>query len=246
MRHRPLGELLRKYRFEAKLSANVAHNSSARDGQVAKLQQTQEWLWEKYAWPHLRVRRTIDLQAGERYYDPKGAKDAQGVMRDDLSLDRIERIEVFYGQEWCCLDVGIGDEQYAAYNSDLDVRSWPVERWQIYEDEMIEVWPVPAADFDSATLEGRLRLTGIRSLGPLIEDDDTADLDDKLIVLFAAADKLASDGDKAAQLVLDKARDVERRLTGNLEKLPKIRLFGDAGPKPPRTAQMPRVHYRET
>lgn len=222
--------------MEARLSANVAHNAAGRDAQVYKLQQTQHWLWQKHAWAHLRVRRTIDVQAGQRYYAPP----------DDLDIDRIFRIEVRYGQEWCELAPGIGSAEYSAYDSDLDIRSWPVERWQIFEDDMIELWPVPADDADPTTLEGRLRLTGIRKLRPFIADDDVCDLDGDLIVLHAAASHLAASKAEDRQLVIDKAKDLELRLVGNLSKKSTFGLFRKTQPAPYKGAQLPRVHYRQT
>lgn len=227
-------ELLQDYRAEIRASGNAAHNSSARESQVRLLQRVQQGLWEDHDWPHLRVERTQDLQAGQRYYDPP----------DDVSIDRVEMIEVRYGEEWCPLGYGLDSRHYSTYDSDLDERSWPVTRWQIYEDDQFEVWPVPSDDANVTSLEGRLKITGIRNLNPLVADDDRCDLDSDLIVLHAAAETLGAQGAKDAPLKLQKAQRRELRLTGNLSKVKRFRIFGQ--PKGPQWKPKgpPRVHYR--
>ena len=60
-----LVKLLDDLRAECRISLNPAHNRQQRDVQVKMLQRKQEWLWNDFAWPHLRVERFIDLQAGD-------------------------------------------------------------------------------------------------------------------------------------------------------------------------------------
>ncbi len=235
MRGKTLLSLLQDFRAEIRASANSAHNIGVRETHVRLLQRTQETLWEAVDWPHLRVTRQVQLQAGQRYYSSD----------DDIHIDRLETIDVMYGTEWCRLYNGIGNEHYAAWNSDLDERSWPVERWALHEDDTFEVWPMPSQNGDTVSLEGMLRLTGIRNLSPLVADADTADLDDRLIVLFAAAESLAASGAEDAALKLRSAEKRLADLTGNQSKKKQFRLYGKSGegwkPKGP-----PRVHYRTT
>src|SRR5690606_17769263 len=113
------------------------------------LQRQQEWLWEDFDWPHMRVERYLDLQAGQRFYD----------LPSDIAIDRIQRIEGRFDSVYCDIEAGIYAGNYAAHDSDLDQRSWPIQRWQITEDEMLEVWPIPDSNFDSNTLEGRVKVT---------------------------------------------------------------------------------------
>jgi hypothetical protein len=236
--------LLQDYRFEVGASSNPAHNSNARDAQVRALQKAQERLWEKHDWPDLRVRRYLDLQAGQRYYDPRGAKLDDGTPASDLGLSRVEMIELRWGDEWVPVRSGLGLEHYATYDSDLDERSWPAERWQVYEGQMIEIWPIPSENANGTTLDGRLRLTGIRDLRPLVADGDVADLDDTLIVKTAAVKTLARSGSKDGQVVLDEAKRLEADLTGNFTKTKSFSLAGrDCTPyRQPRGPG--RVHYR--
>lgn len=216
MRGATIIELLNQFRAEARLSANVAHNVHDRDAQVNLLQRVQSWLWDEVAWPHLRVQRQVPLQEGQRYYDPP----------PELDIDRIDIVEVRIDSRWYKLGQGIEAEHFAAHDSDLDARAWPPRRWQLHEGEQIEVWPIPDQNGDVATLEGMLRYTGIRRLSPLVKDDDTADLDDRLLILFAAAERLAATGGKDAQIKLDLANKRLLRLRGNLTKRDTFNMFG--------------------
>ena len=234
-RNQTLLKLLQDYRAEIRASGNAAHNASAREGQVSILQRTQEMLWDKHDWSFLRVERFFDVQAGQRYYDTP----------EDMTIDRVETLAVRYGDEWCRLGDTINDEHLSTWDSDLDERSWPVERWQVYEDEQIELWPVPADNADAGSLEGRVKVVGIRNLRPLVDDTDRADLDDRLIVLYAAAETLAGRGAEDAGLKLQLAQQREATLIGNMSKIKNFTLYGRSGGSEWKPKGPPRVHYRE-
>lgn len=208
--------LLDLLRAEARLSPSAAHNAQDRDAQVKLIQRVQEWLWDDFDWPLLRVDRYFEAQAGQRYYDPPA----------DLEIDRIKKVQIFHDTAWCDLEPGIDPEHLTAYNSDLDERQWPPQRWQITEDEQVEIWPIPDTDYDDATNEGWIKLTGIRRLQTLAADNDEADLDDRLIVLYAAAERLAAVGAKDAPLKLDQANKRYAKLRGAQMPRRKFRMFG--------------------
>lgn len=219
-----LVKLLDMLRVEARLSLNPAHNAQSRSSQVEKLRAEQERLWEDHDWPHMRVYPQKLVQAGQRYYEPP----------ENLPIDRIERIDIFTDGLWRQVTPGIDTDHYTAWNSDLDERNWPPRRWKIHEDETVEIWPIPDQNGNASTMEGTLQFTGIRKLNPLVDDDDTADLDDRVIVGFVAADILAASGAKDAQLKLDKAQTRLLRLTSNLKPRKQIRMFGIGEPRLPR------------
>lgn len=219
-----LASLLIQLRAEARLSQSSANNNQVRDTQVLYLQRTQQWLWDDYDWPHLRVERYFDLQNGQRFYDPTNTFDVNGTSKDDMTIDRIEHVDLRYGDTWIRLNPYISEAQYNEWSSDLDERSWPVLNWRIYENEMLELWPIPSQDANivpGSSLEGRVKITGIRKLRPLVDDTDRCDLDDKLLALFAAAE-LTSDAD-IARYKLDMAGKRLAKLRGELVK---VRTFG--------------------
>lgn len=236
-RNKTLLSLLQDYRAEIRASGNPAHNSAVREAQVRHLQRIQETMWEDYDWPHLRIRREAPLQAGQRYY----------VSPEDIPIDRLERVDVFYNATWYRLADGITNDHYALYNSDLDERSWPVERWQWYEDEQIEIWPIPTDNAsEGSDREGILRFTGIRRLRPLVADDDRADLDDRLLTLTAASETLAAQGAPDAQFKLQEAVNRRRHLIGNASKMRRFHIYGTGDGASGRALRgPPRVHYRD-
>src|ERR1700743_854361 len=89
-RNTPLSLLLDNLRAEARQSLNPAHNADVRQQQVKLLQKHQQRLWEDFTWPHLRVERQIQVQAGQRYYSPPA----------DMAIENIERIDIFRDGGW--------------------------------------------------------------------------------------------------------------------------------------------------
>ena len=195
---------------------NPAHNRQIRDSHVNMLQRIQERLWDDFTWPHLRVKRLRAVAQGQRYYSPPS----------EFQIDNIEKIEVYNGGGWRKLAPGIFSEHYSAHDSDLDQRSYPPMRWAIHEDEDIEIWPISDQNGDPETNEGMFKFTGIRNLKPFVKDADRADLDDNLLVMFAAAELLAAQGAKDAQLKLDQANQIYRRQRGGLTPRRRFRMFG--------------------
>jgi hypothetical protein len=96
----------------------------------------------------------------------------------------------------------------------------------VYEGEKIEVWPIPDQNalITAGSLEGRLKLTGIRNLRPLVDDDDRCDLDSEVLALSAAAEFVAND--KQARYKLDLANKRLEKLQNNLVKTTSFRMFG--------------------
>lgn len=214
-RGKTLDALLDDYRAECRLSLNPAHNVQVRETQIKMLQNTQEWLWSDYNWPHLLVAKQYPLAAGQRYYD----------FRADFDIERIEKIEVKTDQVWTRLHAGVQAHDYAAFDSDLDQRSWPPTRWRIVEDQ-VEFWPISDQDGDATTRNGYIQVHGIRRLRRFIQEDDRTDLDDRLIVLYAAARHLAAAGSKDAPLLLQQANKRLATVRGSLTKTKGFRMFG--------------------
>lgn len=234
-----LVKLLDMYRAECRMSFNPAHNNQDQDRQIRSLQATQEWLWDDFDWPMMRVERKIDLQAGQRYYS----------LPDDLHIDRISKVEAYHDGAFCPLQAGIDAWNYTVYNSDLGERQWPPQRWRIAEDNegdlgQFEIWPIPDTNADPATLEGTIKITGIRNLNPLAADTDRADLDDWLIVLYAAADYLTSKGDKSANLKQQRANARYTKLRGSQSPRRKFKMFGVGQPE--RVRRVPIAVYNKT
>lgn len=216
--------LVADLRAELLQSVNSAHGVNLLPAHKVILARVQEDLWLDHSWAHLRVDRDIELAAGQRYYD----------FPTDLDMDRVENAWVKWSGRWHPLSRGINpDEHYNAQDSDLDIRADPILRWAPYETEQFEVWPMPASD-DSQTV----RLRGIRTLNPLVDDDDTCDLDARLIVLVAAAELAADAKSPRAQSLGSAAKNRYAKLRGRSEHGDSGRISMAGGRAPARGRRM--------
>lgn len=225
-----LGQLVTSLREEIGDATSAAQGQNNLPHLKQILRRTQEFLWNDHTWPHLRVERFETLQAGERHYS----------LPADLSFDRVEGVPscyISYDDTWRPVAYGITPEHYNAVNPERDEREDPVRSWQVYEDEQYEVWPLPA------TNGYRLRFVGIRKLRPLLNDGDRADLDDNLIVLFAAAEILGrrKGGDADAKRTL--AGRLYQRLKGAQSKKSMFVMGGGRDPLMGPRVDRPRPLY---
>lgn len=199
-----LSQLVSMFRAETHRSMSVAAGVDALDAVKELLRRTQEMLYDEYDWPFLRVMTTKTLAAGSRYYDVPA----------DLNLERIDEVQLIYSGEPRPISHGISFAEYATFDSDSDERSDPVLAWDLRwtgSATQIEVWPIPASS------GSKLWFRGIRKLRALTSDSDVADLDDRLIVLYAAAETLAAQDSKDAQAKLSAARDRLSRMKGRAQ-----------------------------
>ena len=203
-----LGQLIEDLRAEAGHALAPSLGASTRDVFINVLRRQQKRLWEDYSWPFLRVSRDIPVQAGLRYYN----------IPTDMTWERIERIEFRWGDRWQKLEYGIGIEHYNQYDSDLDIRSYPVYRYREAEHNQVELWPVTSENGNATTRDGMVRFTGIRNLSQFTGDADRADLDDQLLVLFSAAEVLARQKTNDASSKLAQAQAHYARLKARNSK----------------------------
>lgn len=209
-----LGQLVTMLREECGHATSAALGQNTLPRMKRVLQRTQEFLWGDHAWPHLRVYREETLQAGQRYY----------TFPSDLAFDRVENVHIRWDDTWQPVCYGIELDHYNAQDPELDDRDDPVLRWQAHEDGQFEVWPLPA------TNGLRLRFEGIKKLSKFVDDSDRADLDDNLLVLFAASEILAKQKGGDAQ---GKARLAGRLYTQLKGQQSKTTMFVMGGGRDP-------------
>lgn len=202
MRGTQLTRLVSKLRAELSRSANVSVGVDDAQILIDILQRTQETLYDDYDWPHLRVTfPKITLNAGQRYYD----------FPEDLNYDRIEDVAIRLNGLPIPFRRGIDFNCYAAFDSDAGVRSSPAQRWDIRsvdDKEQMEVWPIPSDSSNS------VQFKGIRKLRPLVDAADVCDIDDRLLILFAAAEILAHADSPDANIKLKAGQQLYARLKG--------------------------------
>jgi len=206
------GQIVQMTRDEAghSPSSNVGKNVLSQIETAVR--RTYRRLFEDFNWPHLVSHKTKQVLAGERYI----------ALPPELDPNRIQAIRVLDGDVWRPVLYGIGVAELNTINSDLfvlaDPETWgkyadPTypRRWDRYpsDDLMIEVWPISTADTNL------LRIEGVRKPRELVSDEDICDLDDHLISLYAAGEFLLRQQSPDAQLKLEQAASVYRRLRAN-------------------------------
>ena len=170
-------DLIAQLRAETGHTQNIAVGLDQLENLKKILVRHQALLYDQYDWPHMNVERTISLSAGQRYYD----------LPSDLDFDRLTDIKLKYNNVYTDLERSIDFDDYSIFDSNNDERSSPTLKWDIRNTgtkEQLEVWPIPNNNVD------KIYFRGTKVLGDLIQEADTADLDDHLIVLFAAAETL--------------------------------------------------------
>ena len=188
-RNKQLLELVAQLRAETGRSQNVSVGVDEVENLKEILRRNQEVLYDDYDWPHMRVERSVTLAAGQRYYD----------LPSDLDFDRITAIKYKYNNVYTDLERGISFDDFSIIDSNADERSSPALKWDIRNTgngEQLEVWPIPNAT-------NTIRFFGTKQLGALVEDNDTADLDDRLIVLASAAEVLSRQKAPDAKIKID-------------------------------------------
>lgn len=202
-RNTQLIEMVGMLREETGRSTNMAVSNEDVPALKRILRRTQNTLYAKWDWPFLMVKPTIQLNQGQRYYD----------FPDEMHYDEIKEIVVWWNELPVPIIRGIGPANYLVYNSEKGQRVDPVLRWDIYDSEFgipqMEVWPIPASNLQ------HIQIWGKRKLRPLIKDSDRADLDDDMLVLFAAAEILMRQKSADAEAKLAAARDLFEAIKAN-------------------------------
>lgn len=200
-------------RAEIGASSNVAMGVNTVEQYDHILRRTQARLWADHDWPFGFIERDEPLLKDERYYtfDP------------DIDYDRISHASVKFGDVWYPMKAGISPEHYNTFDSDDGESSTPAMRWQHYEGNQFEVWPIPSEPGQM------LRFRAIKRLPQLLTPSDTAVLDDNLIVLFAAAELLGRSKAADAPAKLSQATSHYNKLKGNANKNDRFIFGGGLG-----------------
>lgn len=196
-------ELIDMLKNELGRSTNVGVGVDDRPQLMHHINRSYAILVSTYKWTHLKhIPTRIALAAGQRLYD----------LPASLKLDGLTNVTCWQGTTHTNLDRGIGDEEYAAFDSNSDVRSDPAMKWDTRFNgtvTQLEVWPIPASN----SLE--LELTGNYVTPRLVDDEDRCWLDDFLVVLGAAARLLARQKSDDAAIVREEFNAYLHRLRAN-------------------------------
>lgn len=236
-----LGEAITQLRHELSQSADPALGRHNKEALAYRIRKAQSRLADKEDWPFLRVDHYIRLQDGLRFYD----------FPANLPFENVDRAMLRWSEWWYPVEFGISREHLNVYNRGEEYE--PTMQWAPYQPPgggtlQIEVWPEPVTDgyfytgeaVDTAYTDGTpitgtnvLHFAGKRTVGELVADDDRLDLDDDLVVLFAAAATAASaQSQKALEFFLAQAADRMSTLAGRQRKTLVSRMtLGETSPR---------------
>ena len=202
-------DLRRDLRAETGQSLNPSQGVQSQAMQDNQLDRQQRELWDAYDWPHLHY--FIDM--------PIERDEALVQYPSNMPFEQISRIYWLGEGDTSALQLSYGlriDDFNPVINPAL--RGGRPTRWgnrvQVSDQGvtdptgMLYMQPTPVTN-------GTLRFIGQAPCTPLIADTDRCIIDSKAIVLFAAAEMLATAKAEVAQLKLGKAQNVLRRLLSN-------------------------------
>jgi hypothetical protein len=216
------------------LTANVA---TAQDQELyTLLDNKQKWLAGEYDWQFLNSSQnfvTVGAGVGNRYQ----------TLPTGLNYERPVKVSAFWGTIERDVAYGIGQTEYNTFPSgdgNVAVRATdPIMRWDIYSETQFEVWPIPVTQ-QILRFDGQRTLTDLKSGGSSYVTSATLDLDDLMVVYFAAAAKLAAGGKPNAQQMLGMAQDRLNKVRGAYPVRSRVTSLNsyDGERRPIRTASM--------
>ena len=220
----PVSTLLTMLKAEigSSLTAGV---SSADDAALrVLLSNKQKFLAYQYNFPDLELKVTQTVTAGTRY----------GTFPVTLDLNRPVLMETKWTTYWRELEYGIDAQEFMFYDSDLGRAADPIRKWLLHGvdgsgNRTYEVWPIPASDV-------QVRFTGQIPIATLSADSDKAQLDDLMLVLFVAADRLMRTNQTDARAKATQAEQIAISLSRTLpDRQPVFSLTQNRGAqRPPR------------
>jgi hypothetical protein len=183
------------------------------------LEDRQQWLSGEFDWPFLEHRWSVNCPSGEQFIGFPTSTDEAETMA--INFDRPYYVEVFYVQQWEPLYYGIGSQEYNVWDSYLNERNDPIQRWMFHDDADFEVWPLPVTA-QVVRFTAKRNVVTLRTNGSY-NDSAVLDLDDLLVVYFTAAERLLrnkqADASAKLQLAQERMRVVRATYPSRARKL---------------------------
>ena len=199
-----LDRLRKELRAETGQSLNyLLHGVQSQESQDMILDRQQRELWDAYQWPHLRIWKDVTLAKGQADYN----------YPTELPFDQISRIALAQSgtSRWQNLTYGIAPTDIPPGGAPGGVpKQWGnkvsfTSGVTNAVGMMFTLLPVPDQ-------EGMvIRLSGQAPCTSLVSDTSMCIIDSKCIVLFAAAEILATQKSESAALKLTKAQNQLRK-----------------------------------
>jgi len=169
----------------------------------------QKYLASEYNWPFLEERWDSTVTAGQQFVAIPTVNSRGASVT--INFERPLFVERYYNQIYSEIEYGIGAEEYNVSNLAKSQANDPIQRWRFSTNvneaadaNQFEVWPVPVT-------AQTIRFSGQRNVIAVTAGtgSDTFDLDDLMLVLLVAGEKLIRSGQPDGQLKLQMG---ERRM----------------------------------
>ncbi len=186
--------LMLKAELGYNLTAGVA---TADDQQLYRLiDNEQKRLAADYDWSYLDKYTDVTAAIASRYL----------TLPTDIVFERPVRVERRFNLLWQDIEHGILDEDYNVSDSDLSRTMDPIQKWRLRSDgTTFEVWPMPSTA-QTVRFHGQRPITSLQTASAY-DPTKTLDLDDLLVVLYVAANRLMRMKQQDAQLMLTRAEN---------------------------------------
>lgn len=200
------------------------------------IENKQNWLAGEFDWPFLKHRWDVGLAANNQYQtfatttaegqdtlsEPTEGQEAPTF---DLNTDRPVDTWVLYNLKWEPVKYGIDEQEYNIWDPTQGQANDPVQRWQYYDQDKFEVWPMPASS-QKFRFDGQRLPKTLRNADGTFNDSAKLDLDDLLVVYFIAAEVLARSEQKDAAIKQQMAAERLRIVRGNLPNRTRKVIYG--------------------
>lgn len=207
--------------LKAELGYNLTANVAVADDQqlYRQIDSEQKRLAADYDWPFLNKYGDVSATIGTRNLT---------FPASSVVLERPLRVERKFNTLWSPIDHGIEDCDYNVFDSDTGRTADPIQKWRLNSDgSTFEVWPVPAT-VQTVRFHGQRPITSLLTASAY-DPTKTLDLDDILVVLFVAANRLARSKQQDAALMLQRAEDRLRMLRASGPAVQERRTFFGGG-----------------
>jgi hypothetical protein len=261
----PLGvtllELRRELRAETGTSLNPNQGTQAQETLDIILARQQRELWDAYNWQHLKIWADMPLVGMQAVYSYPKQMAFDQIIQIYISQitkdDAIDPEKITAASSWSPLTYGIkahmthlGPTNYGTPMRWTNVATVDISGPTPVTNPVgqFRVLPVPEDNTLTPKLSYMLRFEGQAPLSPLISSTDSCIIDSKAIVLFAAAEIMATQKSEAAPMKLTKAQNYLRRILADqgADKRQNYNMGGNqrGGIDPDKTARgIPYIDY---
>lgn len=212
MRKKTLDEMVTMLRAECGESTNASMGINSVEGLYQLIRRTQDLLFDEFDFGSMTVDSDEAIVSGENIY----------TFNDNVDSERITNVWVNTTNTWIEIEYGISPIDYNYSNPETGVAESTPLKWRLIPENQFELWPMPANP-------GKVRFRHHLKLIPLISGSTMGTLDANLIVLYCAAERLASKGDKAAPVKMQMA---QRRLAAIRYNNSEARVTQSYKPRP--------------